>query len=89
MGPVNMRLTQSVLEMVGLNTIATDGSESRAVFAPDGDGHRISPVIAKDDGEFVHDDFSGYQAGKKGTLETASGFRMKKTGKIDPDPTAV
>lgn len=78
MGLGRAAANKTLLEMVESETIGTDGSEEFITLVPDGDTWRVGVSIHDDDRGSAHDNFGGYQEALPATLETKSGYRVRR-----------
>lgn len=84
-GILTINAKQPLVSLIGSHAIATDGSESQLVLTPqEGGGFSVGPLIPREDGGHVYDDFAGFQTGTKGTLSMEPGYRLKRK---DPGQT--
>ncbi len=80
MGPVRMNGVRPLIDLIGQGFIPTDGSEERVGIGTDqADGSFVvHPQADKATSDYVHDDFRGFQEGRKATKETRPAFRLRK-----------
>lgn len=75
-GPLTLTSTQTLLDLVTLSLVRTDGSERRLAFARDLGHDVVCPAIPKADHAFVHDDFESRQAGSGATRVEGRLYRL-------------
>jgi Trypsin-like peptidase domain len=83
MGPVRMDATHPLFAFVENGSIRTDGSEELVSLVPEGNSWRVGPMIHKDDGGHVFDDFGGHQDSRPATPGPDEFYRLRRRNHVD------
>lgn len=74
---VTINGTRSFLDLCGEGYIRTDGTEGQIHLAEDKRGTEIGPVLSRENGVFVYDNFDDYLAGRRSTPITGPRMRIR------------
>lgn len=82
--------THPLFALVENGGIETDGSEELVTLVPEGEPWRVGPLIHRDDGTYVFENFEGHQDNRPATPENRGFYRLRRKagqgeGKAKPE----
>lgn len=77
LGPLRINSRQPLLNWISMGKIKTDGGEARLAIADAANSLSVCAGAPPNSADFVYDDFTGFQEGRRATRQTGDVYRLR------------